>query len=125
MTFGQFETLTDGSGSGQFMASCLSLCGNAADPDVFEHWEGIRAVANLNVILEVSLGADGASEAAETWQSAMEAGEGTDWVMERQFNCPRSKYDALAHKAFKNVKITAITVGYGIDIKTRLCKSWR
>ena len=48
----------------------------------------------------------------------MEAGEGAFWVSERKFNCQRNKYDALAHKAFKNVKITAITVGYVIDMKT-------
>jgi hypothetical protein len=52
----------------------------------------------------------------------MEANEGVDWVVERKFNCQGSKYDALARKVFKNIKITAITVGYAIDMKTPLCQ---
>jgi hypothetical protein len=55
MTFGQFEALAD-DGRSWFMASCLALCGNAADPVVYEHWEGPHTQRFLNVILEVDLG---------------------------------------------------------------------
>ena len=120
MTFGQFEALTDG--SGRFMASCLSNCGNAADPVVYKHWEGPHANSFLNVILEVALGGGDSIDAAATWQRAMEAGEGADWVEARKFNCQGSKYDALARKAFKNITITAITVGYAIDMEAPLCQ---
>jgi hypothetical protein len=41
LTFGKFDSVTGG--NGQFYADCLTRCGNAADPVIYEHWYGSRA----------------------------------------------------------------------------------
>jgi hypothetical protein len=116
MTFGQFDALI---GGGQFMASCLTLCGNAADPSVYEHWRGSHADGYLEVMPEIVLATDIALDASKIWEDAMIKGEGENWVIETKFNCGFTKYDEIAHNAFKNVRITAITVGY--EIAPQVC----
>ena len=110
MTFGQFEALY---GSGHFMADCLTDCGNAADPVVYEHWNGSHANGNTEVMIEVVQVGDDAIDAAIKWINTMKKTESEDWIVEAKFNCLR--YDAFAHKFFKNVKITAITIGKDIE----------
>lgn len=113
MTFGQFDAITGG--GGRFFADCLSSCGNAADPIVYELWEGSNADMALEVMLEVVQAGDPALAAADKWQAAMEREEEEDWIMYAKFNCSRTKYDQVAHQVFRDVKISAITVGYNIE----------
>lgn len=117
LTFGEFDSLTGG--NGQFYADCLTLCGNAADPVIYEHWYGSRADRVLEVMLETTQVSGPALSAADTWQSAMSKAEGEDWVVDAKFNCTR-KYDAIAHQPFREVTITAITIGY--DVQAPRCE---
>lgn len=112
MTFGQFDALTGS--SGRYMADCLIACGNATDPIVFEYWSGSRADGQLEVMLEVVQAGD-AAQKAQTWEDAMMKGEGALWVGDTKFNCARTKYDAVARKEFRNVRVTGISIGYGIE----------
>lgn len=86
------------------------MCGNAADPSVYAHWEGPHAVDFREVLLEVVLVSDAAIDAADQWQSQMRKAEGDDYVMETRFNCDQ-KYAAIAQKAFEQVPVTAVTIG--------------
>ena len=113
MTFGQFDDFNGD--DGQFWTDCLTMCGNAADPSVYLHWQGPHAENWIEVQLEVVLVDDAAIEASEKWSEAMEKAEGEDWVLETKFNCSRTKYDKIAHKIFRDVRISAITIGYGLD----------
>ena len=117
LTFGKFDSLTGG--NGQFYADCLAQCGNAADPVIYVHWYGSRADLVLEVMLEVVQVSGPALSAADTWQAAMGKAEDEDWIIDAKFNCTR-KYDAIAHQAFRDVTITAITIGY--DIQAPRCE---
>ncbi|WP_370598622.1 hypothetical protein NMD15_04590 [Plesiomonas shigelloides] len=110
MTFGQFDAFTD---SGNYTADCLIGCGNAADPAVYENWEGSRADGNIELQLGVVLVADSAIEASNNWENAMVKTEGEDWVIDTKFNCTH-KYNSIAKQAFKNVNITSIKIGFGL-----------
>lgn len=111
LTVGAF---TESSGGGlSYSASCLSMCGNAADPSVYAHWEGPRAIGFREVLLEVVLVSDAALSAADQWESQMRKAEGEDYVMETRFNCDQ-KYDAAAQKAFEKVQVSAVTIGTGL-----------
>lgn len=111
LTVGAF---IESSGGGlSYSASCLSMCGNAADPSVYAHWEGPHAVDFKEVLLEVVLVSDAALNAADQWESQMRKAEGEDYVMETRFNCDQ-KYDAAAQKAFEKVQVNAVTIGTGL-----------
>lgn len=112
LTFGAFDALTPG--AGRFYADCLDQCGNAADPVVIEHWSGGRPDRVIEVMLEVAQVSDATLAAADAWRKAMREGESKDWVIKRQFNCS-NKYDELAHKVFRDIPITAITVGWQLE----------
>ena len=108
MKFGDFDTAMNG--GGQYHADCLFLCGNAAESVVFQDWTGVQADNWLVVRLEVPLREDPAIDAGFAWREAM-AGEDEDWRIDARFNCT-DRYDARAHDAFRNVQVSAITVGY-------------
>ncbi|WP_288637872.1 hypothetical protein [uncultured Oxalobacter sp.] len=123
LTHGQFDAITNG--GGQFMADCLGMCGNAADPSVYHYWQAPRSDQFVEFMLETQLVTDKASNAASKWENIMRKKEGEDFVMYTKFNC--GKYDRDAHRLFKNVPITHIRVGSGIsdDVKknfTAQCK---
>lgn len=112
LTPGAFE---ESSGGGlSYLADCLSLCGNAADPSVYALWEGPRAAGFMEVMLEVVLVDGDALDAASLWQDHMTKAAGEDFVMDTRFNCDR-RFDAEAHQAFKDVKVTAVTIGHGLS----------
>ena len=113
MTFGQFDKLSQSQGT--FYADCLSECGNAYDPVVYEHWSSSRADGFLEVMLGATQTGDAVLDAADSWQSAMEKAEGADWVQERKFNCA-PKHDQVAHEAFRNVAIDQITIGHQLRL---------
>ena len=110
MTFGQFDAFT---GDGKYTADCLMSCGNAADPVAYENWQASRADGGFDLQLGVVLASDAALDASSKWQRAMVKGEGEDWVIDTKFNCS-NKYNSIAQQAFKNVKITSATIGFGL-----------
>lgn len=115
LTFGNFHVAA---GDLSYYSDCLTLCGNAADPSVYAHWQGPRAVGFTDVLLEVVLVDGTALDAKDVWRQSMEQAKGEDWVMETKFNCERT-FDAQAQQAFNNVAVTAITIGS--ELKTPEC----
>ena len=113
LTFGKLAALT---GSPvYFLADCLSGCGNAYDPVVYQHWTGPRISNGLEVMAEVALVTDGVITAANKWRDSMQEREGEDWVMDTQFNCHPEKYADVARSAFSEVRPSAITIGHGLS----------
>lgn len=118
LTFGNFDQLSQG--GGQFYSDCITDCGNAADPLVWQHWQGSRADSSIEVLLEAVVAGDQAVDAASDWAKLMLAEQGEQWVWDGKFNCGNGRYDKAAHVLFGTVRISSITVGY--DIRPRLCK---
>jgi hypothetical protein len=112
--FAKFEAWTAGETS--FLADCLSGCGNAFDPSVYQYWQGPRAMDFLEIMIEVPLVGDAVIAAGEKWREAMEKGEGEDWVVDAQFNCQPAKYKDVARLAFAQIRPTAITIGRDLPI---------
>lgn len=110
LTVGSFQ---QAAGDLSFYSDCLSLCGNAAEPSAYAHWEGPHAVNFREVMLEVVLAGDAALEASNRWQQQMIAAKGEDWVMETRFNCERD-FDGQAQQSFANVEVNAISIGSGL-----------
>ena len=119
LTFGKFDQLSRG--GGQFYSDCITDCGNAADPLVWQHWQGSRADSSIEVLLEVVVAGDKAVEAASEWAKLMLAEQGEQWVWDGKFNCGNGRYDEIAHFLFKDLRISAITIGY--DIRPSLCNT--
>lgn len=124
LTHGQFDAITNG--GGQFMADCLGLmCGNAADPSVYQYWQAPRSDQFVELLLQTELVSNKAIDASSKWEGIMKKKEGEDFVMDAKFNC--GKYDPDAHRLFKNIPVTHIRVGHriGDDVKknfTAQCK---
>lgn len=114
LTHGAFASA---SGGGEFMADCLSGCGNAFDPSVYQHWIGPRADQMANIMLRTKLVDDKAIDAAQKWQELMEKEEGEDFVMNAAFNC--GKYNSEAQQFFKDVPITHVRVGLDLEKDAR------
>lgn len=110
LTVGSFQ---QAAGDLSFYSDCLTLCGNAADPSVYAHWEGPHAVNFREAMLEVVLAGDAALEASSRWQQQMTAAKGEDWVMETRFNCERD-FDGQAQQSFAAVEVNAISIGSGL-----------
>jgi hypothetical protein len=120
MTFGEFDTLTNS--MSEFMADCLGGCGNAADPVVYEYKSGTHAEGWIDILLEATTTSKDAALAFRTWTDALEKGEGIDWIMNQgvrtgndKLICNPQKYNSIAHNAFRNVRISAITFGHNIS----------
>lgn len=112
MTFGQFDIFI---GDGKYTADCLMSCGNAADPVAYGNWQASRASGGFDIELGVVLVSDSGTDALDKWRDAMIKDEGEDWVIDTKFNCS-DKYNSIAQKAFKNVKITSATIGFGLAV---------
>lgn len=117
LTFGNFDAFTNM--GGRYYSDCLSYCGNAYDPSVFEHWQGSRSDNSVEALIEVVLVSGPALDASQTWAEAMTEQRGRRWVEEGRFNCADTTFNHDAQSAFRNIRITAITIGY--DIKPRFC----
>jgi hypothetical protein len=122
VTFGKFDS--EIGETGRFYSDCISGCGNAADPHVYMYWDGSRADRFLGILLDVVQVNDPVLNAVDKWRAAMQKVEGDDWVTDTKFNCPNQKndpynseYNIFVHKTFKDVTISAITIGYGIQEK--------
>lgn len=112
MKFGEFDALTR---QGYYSADCLTLCGNAYDPSVYEYFQASHADQGIEVRLGVVLVGDDAIKAASAWAEEMSKGEGDTWVVDRKFACTR-KYNAVAQRLFRKVKVTSVAVGYGLSV---------
>ena len=110
LTFGAFDQEEDG----RFYADCLSMCGNSTDPIVYEHFLGPHAMDFIEVNLKVALVDDQAIAASNVWEKALESSKGLGFIYSGKFNCTAA-FDGLVHRAFAKVKVTAITIGYGLD----------
>lgn len=111
LTFGLFEKNV---GSGRFYADCLSQCGNAYDPSVYEHYKGSHAENFVEVVLGVQQVDDKSLAAADAWEDAMKAAQGEDYVIDQKFNC-EPKFNEAASKAFTNVRPTSIKIGFDLE----------
>jgi len=105
LTFGRFEA--EAGDSGTYQADCLLSCGNAYDPSVYLAYEGPRATDFIKVRLGVKLVDDSAIQAAEAWSDIMVKEQSEDWVIDLKFN-DDSRYDEIARKLFRNVKISTV-----------------
>jgi hypothetical protein len=105
LTFGGFEA--EAGDSGEYKADCLLSCGNAYDPSVYLDYEGPRATDFIKVRLGVKLVDDPAIQAAQAWSDIMVKEQGEAWVMDLKFN-DDSRYDEIARKLFRNVKISTV-----------------
>ncbi|MNY24440.1 hypothetical protein D3C86_1581550 [compost metagenome] len=113
------QAITPGAfGEGQrYTASCLTDCGNAADPSAYALWVAPRAARGLEVLMEMVLVGDKAGDASDQWEAHMEKAAGRDYVSDKKFNC-ETRFDGAAEAAFKDVPVTAITIGYGLPTET-------
>lgn len=111
LTTGNF---IDAAGGGlNYLANCLAGCGNAYDPSVYAHWTGSRATNFIEVLLETTLINRKALDAADIWREQMERSKGEDYVTDAQFNCNQD-FNSIAHTAFQDVPINAITIGHDL-----------
>ncbi len=109
MTFGQFDTYTGGSLYG---ADCLMGCGATVEPNAYAVWQASMADNAHEVQVGVTL-SDLAWDAAVKWLDAMRKGESEDWIIDRKFVCNK-KYNPVAQKAFRDVRITSVKIGSGL-----------
>jgi hypothetical protein len=91
-------------------ASCLDLCGNAADPTVDFTFEGPHAVNFVSIVFTIVLAATRSLVAAERWEKTMRNNEGEKYILNTRFNRD-NKYDSTAIQNFAKVPIDQITVG--------------
>jgi len=112
MTFGDLDRAW---GGGRFYADCLYLCGNASDPSVYDHFDGPHSAGFIQVNLEAALVSDTSIAASEKWRAIIQAARGDDFVMKNEFNCTAS-FDQSAHSVFRNIKLSALTVGYDLEL---------
>ncbi|AYD66471.1 hypothetical protein DVB37_23020 [Achromobacter sp. B7] len=103
----------------RYTADCLSQCGNAADPSVYALWTAPRSSGAVEVLMETVLVSGKAMDAADAWEAQIKKAAGEDYVMDTKFNC-ETRFDDAAQAAFKDVPVTAITVGYGLP--TQRCQ---
>jgi hypothetical protein len=104
-------------------SSCIYLCGNAADPTVDFVFEGPHALNFISIVLTIVLADAPSLDAAQRWENVMRAAESKDFIIDTKFNCT-TKYDDAAIRAFSDVPVSRITVGYSPDtaLYERRCK---
>lgn len=113
LTFGAFEAASGGGLN--YLADCLTMCGNAYDPSVYAHCLGPRTAEFLEVKLEAVQVDDQALAAASVWQDHMTEAMGEDWVVDARFNCD-SRFNSVARLALAEVPVTAVSIGYQLEV---------
>jgi hypothetical protein len=108
LTFAAFDQISIGT---TFTADCISSCGNAFDPSVYELVETPHSNDFLDLRPGVVLDDNRAIDASENWADGMKKLEGEDFVTQARFNCDH-RYSAMANNLFKTVRITSIEVGH-------------
>ncbi|QMV73237.1 hypothetical protein HS961_10580 [Comamonas piscis] len=113
LTFGMAEQYFR---PGNYLADCLSMCGNAYDPSIYWTAEGSRAEGFMSVTLSVPIVEDAVIEAASRWRDAMEKSESEDWVVsELGFNCAPQKYRHVAVQEFSGMHPAVLSFGQGLE----------
>lgn len=108
LTFGTFHELAGG--GVQYMADCLSGCGNAYDPSVYAFYQGPRSLGGIEIKAQGLLVDDVNIKAADRFADYLLQKEGEDWLGKTMINCDR-KYDQEAQEFLRTVKVTAIEIG--------------
>jgi len=105
-----FGDLKKGLG-GVYGATCLRLCGNAADPRVILAYQGSHADNFTDLYAAVDIGADGPALAAFTdWGNKLVARHGEPYVATGQYAAGDSAQDVAATD-FAKVSPTIVRVG--------------
>jgi hypothetical protein len=116
-TFGSIQKIVDGD---EYGADCLTMCGNAADPNLYMITRGFHANNFLDVQFTSTLVDDTSIAASEAWAKALTQQHGEDYVTNTTFNCDASK-DAQAIRFLAPAKVTRVTVG--TDLNPTGCKA--
>lgn len=105
------------SGPVTYYSDCLTDCGNAYDPAIYELYTGSRA-ENWRELLISSVNVD--YDAKSQWLDKMIVEEGEEWVMENRFNCNPEKYNDIAVKSMEGQRAERVMIGYGLEEKAQL-----
>ena len=108
-TFGTFAKAMPGT----FQATCLTGCGNAADPLVLLRVQGPHSNDFVNLEISVPLADERSLQASGTWQAAMRP-SGASYAENGHFNCD-TRYEATAEQAFAAIGFTHLFVGHDED----------
>ena len=106
-TFGEFQKIGYET---RYTADCLRSCGNAADPVVYATVQTPHANGFIGFRVGAAQVSSQALDAAGKWEDGMLADHGEDWVIDAKFNCT-DRYDPIATRLFKNVRISSLEVG--------------
>lgn len=99
--------------NGQYYADCLKdICGNAADPFVYEYYEGPRSEQNIEIIISSIR-----HNNTKAWSDAIIKNDGEDWLMESKYNCNPEKYKSIAKRSLSGLPAEQIVIGYNIKSK--------
>ncbi|MFW2132546.1 hypothetical protein [Ectothiorhodospira haloalkaliphila] len=99
-------------GISHYHADCLMSCGNAIDPSVYLHWYGPRVLDWIEVVVSAEIVTEEISAAASKVTDYLIEKHGEDWVMYQDFNCSPEDYYSVAQRAFNDVKVSEVKVGY-------------
>lgn len=105
-----FGFIYENLGGGKYGATCLIACGNAEAPSVYLDVNTPRVYGGYYISASLALLETQAINASIKWSDAMKKTEGEDWIISTKFN-ETLKYNSIAAQAFKNLKITSISIG--------------
>jgi hypothetical protein len=99
----------------KFLPSCISNCGNAAEP-VYSFWGKTPHSDGFLEVVASSYDSAGAIALQAAFRKVMTDAD----ISMGRYNC-NAKYNALAQTAFKNARIYEITIGYGLEPSQPQC----
>lgn len=108
-TFGDFAKA--GWRNPKYEAICLDGCGSSTDPSVYARWT--RPSSSSIAIAEVRIISDASMDAHERWKKAVEGG-GFEYMYEQRYNTD-PKAQAVGHRLFHNIRVTAVTLALPPD----------
>lgn len=107
-------------GGGRYVAGCLSMCGNAADPTYALEVPGYRANGFLNYSVEAMATTDAEWDRLHAWKDQMVASHGEDYVLsDMTYQCSDADAEG-ARAATQNLQIISVTVSR--DDKLLVCR---
>ncbi|MBW3559171.1 MAG: hypothetical protein KY446_03690 [Proteobacteria bacterium] len=107
-------------GGTTYTADCLRSCGNAYDPWVFADWTGSHADNFMEIRVGTAQVSAPVLEATGTWEEAMIAAKGEDWVIMGEFRCS-TDFNDVASRAFEAVPVQRVEVG-GFPREAPVCE---
>ncbi|CAM4313067.1 Lipoprotein [Comamonas aquatilis] len=118
LTFGRYEQMLGGG----YYADCLSLCGNAADPVVYLHAEGSRAMHLMEFMVQAPMVSGPVLNATSQWRDAMIKAESEDYVLDTRFNCDPQRFRSVIATGLAAVKPMAFTFGRDLGFPPGECR---